>query len=119
MTRSLVVTMLTTIEVGEADVRKRGADLFRVEKLLAVAETHRGARIEDEVDREILFFFEQANEESVEPLIDVPNRGNGNLILPAGTHGSRRTRHRFPLFFSSAVGRPASPQTPDELTSAR
>src|SRR5262249_28048970 len=67
------------IEVREAHVRERRADALRVAELrrvraaLAVrAEGHRRRRIDDEVDREILFLFVQAEQKLVEALVDVP-----------------------------------------------
>src|SRR5205814_1997164 len=53
-------------------VRQRRGDALRVTKLLAVAEAHRRARIDDEIDREVFLFFVEAKEEAIEALIDVP-----------------------------------------------
>ena len=64
--------MRDAIEVREADVRERGENAFRVPELGAVAERHRARRVEHEVDREVLFFLEEAHEELVELLVDVP-----------------------------------------------
>ena len=60
------------IEVREGDVRERGGDLLRIAELLAVAEPHRGRGVDDDVDREVLFFLEEAHCELVEALIEVP-----------------------------------------------
>src|SRR5207253_2759217 len=57
------------IEVREADVAERRRDALRVAQLLRIAEAHRARRVDDEVDGEVLFFFEEANEETIEALI--------------------------------------------------
>ncbi len=40
--------------------------------MLAVAERHRRARVDDEVDGEVLFLLVEADEEALEALVDVP-----------------------------------------------
>ena len=49
------------IEVRERDVRQRRGDALGITELLAVAEPHRGRGVDDHIDGEIFFFFEEAH----------------------------------------------------------
>ena len=60
------------IEIREPDVRERGTDALRVPELSSAAEAHRRAGVDDEIDGEVLLFLEEAQEQSVEALVDVP-----------------------------------------------
>ena len=61
------------IEVREADVRQRGADLHRVVQLRQRrADRHRVRDVDQDVDVEVFFFLEQAQQQLVEAAVEVP-----------------------------------------------
>ena len=61
------------VEVREADVGQRGADLHRVVELgQRRADRHRVRDVDQDVDVEILFLLEQAQQQLVEAAVEVP-----------------------------------------------
>ncbi len=60
------------VEVREGDVRQGGGDPLGVAQLRRRAEAHRPGAVDEDVDREVLFFLEEPQEQSPVPLVDVP-----------------------------------------------
>src|SRR5690606_26255777 len=60
------------VEIVERDVAERGSEAPRMVELGRLAERHAGARVDDQVQRQVLLGRVQLEEQLVEPRIDVP-----------------------------------------------
>jgi hypothetical protein len=60
------------LEVRQADVRQRGRDLDRQPQLRRRSESHRGAGVHQQVQRQLFVLLEQPHERALEPAVEVP-----------------------------------------------
>ena len=107
-----------TIHVDQADERQRRGDLAGIVQFGRRAEIHRAGQVIDRkhVEVQIFFFQEQANEQAVEPCVEVPVEET--KIVPLDVVAIIRELDALPLAAAAAFsldGRPAKILRRDEL----
>src|SRR5690606_14730060 len=60
------------VHVHQADVAQRHRSLLHEQELVGVAAVGRAGGVDDDVDREVLFFEKELEKEAVEAAVDVP-----------------------------------------------